>query len=563
MRYAHRTFLWSIIPFAILLIGTFWAVQQSVMSTVREGLRTSLRRNQEAVAKMHKRAQIQNSRSLRIVAESSALKAGLQLLMADQASRDARLTVEDQLREICEITGVDLLLVSSVEGRPLIGVRRNGNTLASMDTGQVHEPIQDFFLEDGYAYRITSIPINQAEDNIAILSVGEHFDLSDFSAPVVLVGNDSVLKSSLAGHSLTEIESGLKQCRGISECEVKLGNEVYLSLIVDTVQFGNTYSLRSMQNLDEAINPVQHVLRQTFLKVGIGALLAAILISALSARSIVRPLGHLVWQLRQSGRSGLLPEVNTGRSAVKEIRELTTGFNDAAVAIRQGREELNLAYIEFIGSLANALDARDPYTAGHSFRVSEYSCAIAESLRLPAGEIEQIRIGAMLHDIGKIGISDNVLQKPGRLTDEEFALIKEHPVIGRKILEGVHGLAAYLPTVELHHENWDGTGYPFGLSEEKVPLAARIVHVADAYDAMTSDRPYRRGMSSDEAVRALQKNAGTQFDPLLVSIFVQCVANGEALCAGDSTADSLRKLAVAIQSERDQTVRQVVVGEKS
>jgi HD-GYP domain-containing protein (c-di-GMP phosphodiesterase class II) len=512
---------------------------------------------------MHKRAQIQNSRSLRIVAESSALKAGLQLLMTDQASREARLTVEDQLREICEITGVDLLLVSSVEGRPLVGVRRSVNTLASMDTAQVHEPVQDFFLEDGYAYRITSVPINQAEDNIALLSVGEHFDLSDFSAPVVLVGNGNVLKSSLAGHSLKEIESGLNHCGRVSECEVKLGNEVYLSLIVDTVQFGKTYSLRSLQNLDQAINPVQHVLRQTFLTVGIGALLAAILISAFSARSIVRPLAHLIWQLRQSGRSGLLPEVNTGRSAVREIRELTAGFNDAAVAIRQGREELNRAYIEFIGSLANALDARDPYTAGHSFRVSEYSCAIAESLSLPAGEIEQIRIGAMLHDIGKIGISDNVLQKPGRLTDEEFALIKEHPVIGRKILEGVHGLAAYLPTVELHHENWDGTGYPFGLSEEKVPLAARIVHVADAYDAMTSDRPYRRGMSSDEAVRALEKNAGTQFDPLLVSILAQCVANGEGLCAGDSTADSLQKLAVAIQSEGSQSIRQVVVGERA
>ena len=155
---------------------------------------------------MHKRAQAQNGRSLRMVAESAALKAGLQLLLADRSSRDARLTVEDQLREICELTRVDLLLVSSIEGRPLVGIKRSGNTLVPIDTEHKVKPIQDFYLENGYAYRITSIPINQAEDNIALLSVGEQFDFSDFSAPLVVVDDGKVIKSSLAGHSLQEID---------------------------------------------------------------------------------------------------------------------------------------------------------------------------------------------------------------------------------------------------------------------------------------------------------------------------------------------------------------------
>ena len=166
------------------------------------------------------------------------------------------------------------------------------------------------------------------------------------------------------------------------------------------------------------------------------------------------------------------------------------------------------AYVEFVSSLASALDARDPYTAGHSLRVSEYSCAIARAMNVEQQEHELIRVGALLHDIGKIGISDAVLQKTGRLTPEEETLIRQHPVIGKKILECVHGFEAYLPVVELHHENWDGTGYPGGLKGEETPRTARIVKVADAYDAMTSDRPYRRGMRHDAGYRHSRKARG-------------------------------------------------------
>jgi HD-GYP domain-containing protein (c-di-GMP phosphodiesterase class II) len=198
---------------------------------------------------------------------------------------------------------------------------------------------------------------------------------------------------------------------------------------------------------------------------------------------------------------------------------LTAGFNRAAGAIREARENLQGAYVEFVGSLASALDARDRYTAGHSHRVSELSCATAAALGATARELDEIRIGALLHDIGKIGIADSVLQKPGKLTVEEFALIKQHPEIGRRILEGVHGFAPYLAAVELHHENWDGTGYPWGQSGEETPLAARIIHVSDAYDAMTTDRPYRGGMSHDRAISILREFAGRQFDPRVVEVF--------------------------------------------
>jgi HD-GYP domain-containing protein (c-di-GMP phosphodiesterase class II) len=142
-------------------------------------------------------------------------------------------------------------------------------------------------------------------------------------------------------------------------------------------------------------------------------------------------------------------------------------------------------------------------------------------MHLSSEEIAVIREGALLHDVGKIGISDRVLQKPGALSNEEFELIRRHPLIGRKIIERVEGLAPYLSIVELHHENQDGSGYPWRLAGSGIPLDARIVHVADAYDAMTSDRPYRKGMTPDRALVILRENAGTQFDPEVVSAFAR------------------------------------------
>ena len=270
------------------------------------------------------------------------------------------------------------------------------------------------------------------------------------------------------------------------------------------------------------------MLSRVFLTAAVSLVVITFLCSVFSSRSIVRPITAMISHLRNSDRSGLLPEFRGAASSIREIRDLTSSFNHAAGAVREGRRRLQDAYVEFVGSLASALDARDRYTAGHSRRVSELACATAKAMGVTEEELEDIRIGALLHDIGKIGISDTVLQKAGRLTDEEFALIKQHPEIGRRILEGVQGFAPYLGAVELHHENWDGTGYPRGQAGEATPLAARIIHVSDAYDAMTTHRPYRRGMSHTEAIAILREYAGRHFDPRIVDVFTGvCAEAGE------------------------------------
>ena len=177
--------------------------------------------------------------------------------------------------------------------------------------------------------------------------------------------------------------------------------------------------------------------------------------------------------------------------------------------------------MEMVTSLAGAIDAKDPYTKGHSTSVSRYSEALARAINLPEAEVERIKIGAMLHDIGKIGIPESVLKKPGKLTDDEWEIMKQHPTIGaEKVLAPNEALREFIPIVKHHHERLDGKGYPDNLKGEEIPLEARIVSVADAYHALVSDRPYRKGMPIEKACAILQEGAGVQWDSDLVRAFI-------------------------------------------
>jgi len=554
MRFATRAFLWSFGPFVLLILGSFWNVQKLVQHSVRDGIRRSLRQTHESIASVRANSELQNIRFLRVAGENASLKAGLQLLNAEANNDQARLTVEDQLREISETLGVDFLLVSNPNGTPRAGVMRIGEQLMTMDTARIRPPQRGFFRVEKHVYQIASTPINQGTENLGILTIGEGFDLSAFSTPAVLIQGGQVLESSVPGVSEAAAGVALRGCPAEGECEIRLAGESYLSLPMESLS-SDGFALRTLQSLDSATRPLQRALQDVFLIAGLATLLATVILTVLCSRSIVKPIAGVVARLRETELTGMLPDFGSdrGTTPIQEIRELTQAFNQAGRAIRDGHENLHRAYVEFVGSLANALDARDPYTAGHSRRVSDYSCAIASVMGLSGESVEEIRIGALLHDIGKIGIADSALQKPGKLSREEWALIQQHPTIGRRILEGVGGFQAYLPTVELHHENWNGTGYPFGLRGEAVPLAARIVHVADAYDAMTSSRPYRRAMSGEEAVRILRENAGTQFDPAIVPVFAGIVAvdDGNATERQDEALRSMRNLNLALVAAGD------------
>lgn len=188
---------------------------------------------------------------------------------------------------------------------------------------------------------------------------------------------------------------------------------------------------------------------------------------------------------------------------------------DGLAKIRFDNESKQI-YWNTIAALTEAIDAKDVYTAGHSQRVAEISTYIAYELGLTQKEIDTIHYGALLHDIGKIGVPETILNKKGRLTDDEFFAIKKHPVIGTNILRSIEFLEDALNIVRFHHERYDGTGYPEGLKGEGIPLAARIVGVADSWDAMTSNRSYRKALPFSIAIQEIEKNTGTQFDPFVI-----------------------------------------------
>jgi putative nucleotidyltransferase with HDIG domain len=229
------------------------------------------------------------------------------------------------------------------------------------------------------------------------------------------------------------------------------------------------------------------------------------------------PIGRLSTSLAAMAAShdvhARLPPTGSSR----ELDTLTTTFNDLMASVALAEAQTEAAYTGSIRALATALDARDPYTAGHSDRVSVLSVAICRQLDMPAADVEVVRLGALLHDIGKIGVPDDVLRKPGALTAAEFDVIKLHPALGARMLRSVPFLAPHIPIVELHHERPDGRGYPFGLRADDIPLDARIVHVADAYDAMTSARAYRGARPPAEALRELWRCAGTEFHADIVA----------------------------------------------
>ncbi len=238
-------------------------------------------------------------------------------------------------------------------------------------------------------------------------------------------------------------------------------------------------------------------------------------------------------RLNQVTREQNLKLQDMNRNLEGKVRERTKQLADK-------HHELRIAYVQTIRALAEAVDAKDPYTRGHSERVGVYGSKMARALGLPRELIERVYISGLLHDVGKIGVRDAVIRKPGRLTEEEYDEIKLHPEIGARILQPVAFLSEVVPCVRHHHEWYDGSrnGYPERLRGDQIPLPSRIILVADTVEAMTSDRPYRRALPLDAVVRELHEFSGTQFDPKCADVMLRLLEDeGESFIKKDQSFD--------------------------
>ncbi|HXA57448.1 MAG TPA: HD domain-containing phosphohydrolase [Candidatus Acidoferrum sp.] len=251
----------------------------------------------------------------------------------------------------------------------------------------------------------------------------------------------------------------------------------------------------------------------------------------LFALGITRPIQGLVHSTRAISRAEFHERVPVRGAA--EISELAETFNHMAGDIEEYVLKLKDAAAEnrdlFLGSIrmiAAAVDEKDPYTRGHSGRVQKYSTLIGDAMGLNDQDLDTLSISALLHDVGKIGVDDRVLKKPGKLTDEEFALMKQHTVKGANIMRPVPQLKDMLPGIELHHERMDGNGYPYGLSGDQIPMMARIIAVADTLDAITTNRPYQSAMDLEYAMDRIQTLAVSKFDAQVVGALQSCVRSG-------------------------------------
>jgi HD-GYP domain-containing protein (c-di-GMP phosphodiesterase class II) len=217
--------------------------------------------------------------------------------------------------------------------------------------------------------------------------------------------------------------------------------------------------------------------------------------------------------------------------------------NQVAIAIENAilYEKIHTAFLEVSEALAESIEKRDPYTGGHTKRVLAYSMAIAKHIKLHDDEVEKLKIAAILHDIGKIGIEDKILRKKEKLTDEEYQEMKKHPIFGVEILGNIKQLKDIIPGMHYHHERTDGKGYPNGLKGNNIPLIARIISVADTYDAMTTNRPYHDGFSNSKAIAELKRCTGSQFDKDVVDAFIKAFENNEIRTGEENNTTLLNK----------------------
>lgn len=332
-----------------------------------------------------------------------------------------------------------------------------------------------------------------------------------------------------------------------SQQEIDIDGRVYRVLArvvpVDEADWGAV----AHKATDDAFEQVQDMVKGTVLT-SLVVVALALFFAIVATRWLSAPIQRLAETSHEIAAGNFDRRVPTGGLTL-EVADLAEDFNRMSdyvenyiAQLRSAAQANRQLFISSIRAFAAAIDAKDPYTRGHSERVARYSRAISHYLGLPKDIQERVWISAVLHDVGKIGVEDKVLLKMGRLTDEEFDKMKMHPVIGADIVEPIHELREMLPGIRWHHEAWNGSGYPDNLQGEQIPLMARIIGVADTFDAITTNRPYQKASPPEYALQTIKKLTGTKFDAKIVTAFLLAWEAGHIKMDSPQAVNAPRRL---------------------
>ncbi len=291
-------------------------------------------------------------------------------------------------------------------------------------------------------------------------------------------------------------------------------------IAVENIKIGTAVVGLGVHHIDQAM---METAKGLILPLGLGAGLGILGIFLLAGIHVKR-IKRLEEAIRALGSGDLLVQVED--NSLDEVGKLTRHFNEMVGQLHSARQQNLRNFKETVSALAVAIEAKDAYTRGHCDRVAQISVAIGDRLEMDEKLCEELELAAILHDVGKIGIEAGIIGKASSLTDEEFAEMKRHPDIGARILSPLSTYREVTLFVRHHHENYDGSGYPDGLKGDEIPQAARIIHLVDAFDAMTSNRPYRKALSKEEALLRIKQERGKQFDPMVVDMLLQLEKDG-------------------------------------
>ena len=561
-RLVVRTTITTFAVVACVLSAVIVALTLNLRDYVRGSVAGKLEGGQRMLSALEQRRARELKAQVATLAENPTLKAAIdtyraELKIGDGASRQELVaTIEKELKNVADRMKPDILAVRSPHGELLaVDGRRKADWAPSANDPNALEAAEFVTLSTGL-FRVAAASIALNDVVLGRLELATALDdsyageLSTLSGTsIVIASPQSIVASTLPPPVRASLSPAALAQLPVSST-IDIGGDSYATQILFRAGDAAVFAVDSVA---ASTGPAMADAVRSVAIIALGAFALAGGASLWMARTLARPIDRLSRSLSAMTRSRSFEAPVPLAGSSREVDALTESFNAMMQSVVEAEAETQSAYLGAIRALAMTLDARDPYTAGHSERVSAISVAIGRQMRLNEDELEVLRLGALLHDIGKIGVSDHVLRKPAALTAEEYELIKQHPGLGARILRNVPFLARHIPIVEFHHERPDGKGYPHGLVGDEIPVLARIAHVADAFDAMTSVRAYRPARGAAEALAELWASAGAQFDAEAVQALTRALPYVSAQPGVAALPDALptpqqRRMAVVARS---------------